>query len=252
MKGNIKPGDKIFKIGSKTLFDAAKVTYSGKELKKIKLNCKIVIRKNTPISVSIAPSKEYESYKNISVHMASSIIPEDAINQPLTKEKIITQFSKTNDTPFEFCNIDVSLDDGLYIPKLSEINALRRSVLQKLEILVNRKFTRVPIKIPEKSFKDKKHEDVKISIGLLELNENFDYTQMEHVDRIYIPLRCFRDSKNAKSLEQLSSKFDIYICLPMVINMNYLNLLDTYISSTMELYNIKGFLFSSIRRTWTY
>ena len=37
MKGNIRPGDKIFKISSKTLSDEAKITFSGKEIKKIKL-----------------------------------------------------------------------------------------------------------------------------------------------------------------------------------------------------------------------
>ena len=36
MKGNIAPGDKIFKISSKSLSDSAKETYSGKEIKKIK------------------------------------------------------------------------------------------------------------------------------------------------------------------------------------------------------------------------
>lgn len=246
MKGNIKPGDKIFKIASKTLSDEAKITYSGKEIKKIKLNCKIIVKKDSPVSVSITPLKEYESYKNVSVHIKSEIIPEEAINQPLTKERIIAQFSKTNDTPFEFSKIDVELDDNLYIPKLSEINALRRDVLGRLEFLLTRKLTRVPIKVKEKSFKDKEHSGVKISLDLLELNSEFDYTEMESVDRVYIPLRCFRDSKNKKSLKEISSKFDIYICLPMVINLNYSNLLDTQIEAIVSKYNIKGFLFSSI------
>lgn len=142
MKGNIKPGDKIFKISSKKLSDSTKLTFSGNELKKIKLNCKISVKKDTPISVSIVPSKDYENYKNISVNMVSEIIPELAINHPITKEKIITQFSKTNNTPFEFSKIDVDLDDNLFISHLSEINALRRNALEKLEFLINRKYTR--------------------------------------------------------------------------------------------------------------
>ena len=35
MKGNIKPGDKIFKIASHTLSEAAKYTYLGNELKNL-------------------------------------------------------------------------------------------------------------------------------------------------------------------------------------------------------------------------
>lgn len=246
MKGNIKPGDKIFKIASKALSDEAKVTYSGKEFKKIALNCKVSVKKDMPVSVSITPLKEYENYKNVSVHLESEIIPENAVNQPITKDRIISQFSKTNDTPFEFSKIDVDLDDNLYIPKLSAINALRREALERLEFLITRKLTRVPIKVKEKTFTDKSHSDVKISLALLQLNNEFDYTKMDDVDRVYIPLRCFRDVKNKKSLREISSKFDIYLCLPMVINLNYSNLLDTQIQAIVSEYNIKGFLFSSI------
>lgn len=246
MKGNIKPGDKIFKIASKALSDEAKVTYSGKEFKKIALNCKVSVKKDMPVSVSITPLKEYENYKNVSVHLESEIIPENAVNQPITKDRIISQFSKTNDTPFEFSKIDVDLDDNLYIPKLSAINALRREALERLEFLITRKLTRVPIKVKEKTFTDKPHSDVKISLALLQLNNEFDYTEMDDVDRVYIPLRCFRDVKNKKSLREISSKFDIYLCLPMVINLNYSNLLDTQIQAIVSEYNIKGFLFSSI------
>lgn len=101
------------------------------------------MKKDSPILVSIVPNKEYENYKNISVNITSSIIPEPAINQPITSDKIIAQFSKTNNTPFEFSKIDVDLDDNLYIHSLSTLNALRREALERLETLVVRNFTRV-------------------------------------------------------------------------------------------------------------
>ena len=246
MKGNIKPGDKIFKIESKELSDSARLTYSGKEFKKIMLSCKVVIKRNVPISVSITPSKEFECYSGLSVNMKSSIIPIDAIKQPLTEEKIISQFSKTNNTPFEFSNIDVILDDNLYVPKISEINALRRAALDKLTFLINRKFTRVPISVKSKCFKDKSHSRLRFALMLLELNPDFDYTRLEQVDRVYIPLRCFLDNKNKKALRDISSKFDVFVCLPMVINLNYSNLLDSYISDIVSNYSVKGVLFSSL------
>lgn len=246
MKGNIKPGDKIFKISSKRLSDSVSDSYSGKEIKKIKLTCTVTVKKNEPISVCINPSKGYESYKDISVNMTSDIIPETAINQPITSEKIISQFSKTSDTPFEFSKIDVVLDDNLYIPKLSQINALRRDALNKLEDLVKLKFTRVPIKVNEKTFKDKSHSNVKISMLLSQLNTNFDYSKVDNVDRVYIPLRCFRDINNKDVIKTINSKFDTYIYLPTVINSNYLNLLNSMMSTIVEDYSIKGFVFSSI------
>lgn len=246
MKGNIKPGDKIFKITDKRLDDSAKLTFSGKELKKIKLNCKINIKKDTPISVLIHPNNKYENYDGINVKIQSSIIPESAINSPITKDRIIKQFCKTNDTPFEFKNIDIDLDDNLYISKISEINNLRRTVLEKLESSVIKKFERKSIDIIEYRFSDISHNDTKISLLLSELNTSFDYTKLDYVDRIYIPLRLFRDNNNKNVISDITSKFNTYIYLPAVINLNYLNLLDAYITSFVSKYDIKGFVFSSI------
>ena len=45
------------------------------------------------------------------------------VYKSLDKEKIIMQFSKTNDTPFEFKNFDIELDDGLFLP-VSVLNDL--------------------------------------------------------------------------------------------------------------------------------
>ncbi len=246
MKGNIKPGDKIYKISSKLLSESATVTYLDKELKKIKLSCKISVKKDLPISVSIIPSKEYEMYKNISVNITSGILPIPAINQPLTKEKLITQFSKTTDTPFEFSKIDIDLDNNLYVAKLSELNNLRRTALQKLETLIVRKFTRVPVEVRQKHFIDKEHtSNIKISLLLSELNSNFDYSNIEGADRVYISLRCIRDIKNKKAVKDITSKFDTYIYLPAVMNLNYMNLLDNQISSIISTYNIRGFVLSN-------
>ena len=246
MKGNISPGDKIFKLISKRLSDSISPTFSGKEFKKIKLNCNIVVKENMPISVSAMPAKEYESYKNISISIDSDIIPEHAINQPLTKEKIIAQFSKTTDTPYEFSKINVDLDDNLYIPKLSTLNALRRELLEKMQAMVVRKFTRVPILVKEKAFENKPYSNTKISLLLSQINPDFDYSQLEYVDRVYIPLRCIRNSKNREVLKEITSRFDSYIYLPTVINLNFLNLSDVFITAAMALYNIKGIVLSSI------
>ncbi len=246
MKGNIKPGDKIYKIESKLLSDSAKSSYSGPDIKKIKLNCKVTVKKNTPVSVSIVPNKSEGNYKGLRVDLKSNIIPKVAINQPITKEKIITQFSKTNDTPYEFSNIEVDLDNGLYLPKLSEINALRREVLNKVETLVSRKLERVPAHVKLRNFEDKIHSSPKVSLLLLNINPDFDYTKLENVDRVYIPLRSFRNVKARKAIQDISSRFNLYIYMPTIVNLNDTNILSIFISSFVSMYNIKGFVISNV------
>ncbi len=246
MKGNIAPGDKIFKIGSKTLSDEAELTFSGKEIRKVKLNCKISIKKDKPISVFIKPDREYEHYKNVSITLTSDIIPTASINQPITKEKIITQFSKTTDTPFEFSKIEVDLDEGLYIPKISEINALRRYALKKLEELVCLKFTRVPVKVKTRDFKDKKHIPFKTSLCLMDMNTSFDYSKLEDVDRVYIPLKFFEHSGYKDCISAINTKFDTYIYIPTILTSNYYNLIWNTINSALAEFNISGFVFSNL------
>ncbi len=246
MKGNISPGDKIYKITSKSLSDDAKITFSGKELKKIKLNCKIIVKKDKPISVFIKPDKEYDNYKNICVTLTSDVIPIEAKNSPITKERIIEQFSKTTDTPFEFIKFDIDLDDNLYIPSLAKINALRRDSLKKLEELVCLKFTRVPVEIKEKTFSEKPHLKPKISLLLMELNPTFDYNLLDDVDRVYIPLKYFYNAKYKECISTITNRFDTYIYLPLIVSPNYTNLLKNAIISGSSSYNIVGFVFSNI------
>lgn len=246
MKGNIAPGDKIYKINSKMLSDEARLTYSGKELQKVKLNLKITMKKNKPVTVFIKPDREYEHYKNLSLTLTSDIIPIDAINSPITKEKIISQFSKTTDTPFEFSKIDIDLDDNLYIPKISEINALRRDVLRKLEKLVCLKFSRVPIKANTKVFNDKKHTSPKISLHLMSLDNSYDYSALNNVDRVYIPLKFFENDKYKDCLTKINSKFDTYIYMPTILTSNYGNIMYNTLNLALSSYNISGFVFSNI------
>ena len=59
----------------------------------------------------------------------------------LKKGVSFEQLSKTGNTEFEFENINVILDDNLFI-QMSTLNDLRRSALEKLENLVLEKYTR--------------------------------------------------------------------------------------------------------------
>ena len=72
---------------------------------------------------------------NIKVELPESI-PVEAKNRPLEAESIVLQITKTNNTPYQFKNIKVNLDDGLFLPKISMLNELRRLGLQKLKNLL--------------------------------------------------------------------------------------------------------------------
>ena len=198
MKGNISPGDKIYKMSSKELSNRAKESYR-KENKKIPLNCEINIEKSKPISIHITSNSNCIEYKNLSITCSLDIIPEDAKNRPLDNETVINQISKTSSTPYEFENIVVNLDENVFLPKLSSLNELRRTALENVEIYATSKIHRNLSKDLCKNQKEDnklldemrayktsttKNSPHKVTVLLNLLNLNFDYSKLENIDEI--------------------------------------------------------------------
>lgn len=250
MKGNIHLSDKIYKLSSKSLSNSSLETYENVENKKIPLYCKMSIKKDCPITVKVKAIDSSDNCQNIVVSITSDIYPVDAINQPITKEKIIEQFTKTTNTPFQFSKFDIDLDKNLYIPKVSSLNALRRDILNKLETSIIKSFIRVPTDLKLKNNQTNtlisKPNDKKVSLLLNTLNLNFDYSDLEDVDRIYIPVKYFSMPKYENVLNTITSKFKTYIYMPIIIKTNYRNILINNIVSALSKYPTKGFVISNL------
>lgn len=129
MKGNINLGDKIYKMSSKRLNAIAQESIKT-ENRKVGLNCKVSIKKGLPIELTVKSANNLNIYYNLNINCKSDIIPEDAKNKPLDKERVLSQLNKTNDSLYNFKNIDIDLDDGLFLPKISTLNELRRNALE--------------------------------------------------------------------------------------------------------------------------
>ncbi len=174
MKGNIKVGDKIYKINSKSLLEKAKLSYLKEYITQV-LNCTILITNYAPILVKI-----YCPNFNKTIEFTYNYIPQPSQNQPLTKDKIINQFNKTSDTPFNFKEFNISLDDNLFLP-ISVLNELRRIGIEKIETAITDAFKRSHInnnKSQKKCIYDSNKES-KISLLLNILNLHYDYNLLK-------------------------------------------------------------------------
>lgn len=251
MKGNIHLGDKIYRLSSKSYSEMISKTYENTENKKIELSCKIIIKKDTPVFITVKALNESPNYDEIVIDYTSDIYPIQSINQPITKEKIIKQFSKTNDTPFKFTNFEIILDDNLYIPSLSSLNSLRRTVLENLESSVIDKYSRVPVDLTLKHIKSEKNSinsnnEKKISLLLNTLNFDYSYYDLDHVDRLYIPLELFNMSKYEGILKYLTTNYNVYIYMPTIIKTNYKNIFLNIIDKALSSFKINGFVISNL------
>ena len=262
MKGNISAGDKIYKMSSKELSTRAKESYK-KENRKIPLDCEITIKKSEPVSINITSNSNIYPYKNMSISCTLDVIPEEAKNRPLDEETVINQISKTASTPYEFQNIKVDLDNNAFLPKLSTLNELRRTALENVESFVTSAIHRNMPKEIAMSLSEQKNAELlnemravkkastnpnnyKITVLLNLLNLDFDYSKLENIDDVYIPLKYFTNRKYDNILKIISQKFDTYVYMPTIVKSNYKNLLYANIEMAIQKYQIKGFVISNI------
>lgn len=263
MKGNINLGDKIYKLSSKKLNLIAKNSING-EHRKIPLNCSITIKHNEPLQINITPAfsendtlNDVSIYSNMNITYTSDIIPETAENRPLEREKVIEQINKTNNSIYYFKNINIDLDNNIFLPKFSAtLNDLRRKSLDlayefaisNIKRTSNANISNDYDDINSKSNVDNNSifKEKNISVLLNILNTDFNYTDLTGFDNVYIPLKYFSIKKYSKIITDLQNKFNIYIYMPTIIKANYRNLFFANIENTIKTYKIKGFIISNI------
>lgn len=243
MKGNISVGDKIYKVSDKILTTTVLNTLDT-ENRKIELNCKMLVKKDMPISIEVSDSLSR------TINIVSDLYPVDAVNSPITVERLTSQIQKTNNTPFQFKNVEIDLDDGLYIQGISNINELRRQALAQYEEKVVQSFKRSSSNIttnynlPDAS--TSLNENKKISVFLNIINNDFDYASLHGVDKIYIPFKYFVLKDFATTIETICNTFNTYIYMPTIIRNNYNKLISQNLSKILSKYRIKGFVISNI------
>ena len=239
MKGNISVDDKIYKVSDKTLTSNALNTLN-QESRKINLSCKMTIKKDSPITIEVSDNN------GCTINIISDIYPVDAVNSPITAERLSAQISKTNNTPFQFKNIEIDLDDGLYIQGISNINELRRQALALYEEKLIKSFKRTCNNIDNLPIISSKiNENKKISVLLNIINNNSDYTKLKNIDKIYIPFKYFILKDFTKTLETITNSFDTYIYMPTIIRNNYNKLINENLANILNTFKIKGFVISN-------
>ena len=166
VKGDIFPKNKVYKISSKELQTIAKNSYNT-ENKRIPIKCGITVRENEPISLQI---------KDLGIEIVSDMLPEKAINEPTSAVRILSQLSKTKNTPYDFQFEDIRIENGLHIPSIAGLNELRRNAIEKINMVLIDSFTRhMPqINIKHNKLEPKEYEDISVLLNIL--HKDYDYS----------------------------------------------------------------------------
>lgn len=123
--GNAKAGDTVRKTSDKKIIDLATESLK-KENIKIDLSAIIDIHGGENPRIQISDSKG-----NVVNYSDCSEFVTEAKTHPLTKEDIVAQITKTEDTPYRFSKIDIFMDSNAFLKK-STLNSLRRNALADL------------------------------------------------------------------------------------------------------------------------
>ena len=241
MKGKINVGDKIYKLSSKELLDNVKKDLSV-ENKKQPLSVVLDVHLDEPIELKLYDNNNHQ------VIVQSEEFPEVAIHSPITKERLEEQLNKLGDAPYSFKNIKINLDNNLFLPHIRTINELRRTAIQKYSDLIIHETKRKSKNNITYTYSNeiKNVSKHKISLLLNILNFNFDYSKLENVDKLYIPLKFFYLKEFNKVIENLANNFPVYLYLPNILKSNFKNLFKDIIDNSLNKFKIKGFVISNL------
>ena len=226
--GNIRVGDKVYKTSDKKLLEAMKETYSRGFVKKTDVNITLDISLDSPIKICI---NDFE--------FETSVIPEKAQKNPMTKEKIFEQLNKTGNTPFKIANFELNMTSSIFLP-VSKINEIRRTSFEAYEKHILQNDKHILQKTSLKFEKNKYISKLKnITLCVKYLNEDL-LKVISDIDEIYVPV------KEVITKEELFSKINCkkYILLPTITKAKYNNLIKNNFKKLADISD--GFVVSNI------
>jgi putative protease len=231
IRGKIQKGFKVYKTSDKSLINAARQSFTSKETRKLSLTGIAALEYGKPFLLNLCDSDGNKA------EARSAILPEGAINIPLTAERLSSQLRKTGGTPFEITELEIRLGEGLSLP-LSEINSVRRQALDTLEKIRADKYPSRQLKNRDakdwEQYKIKKIKKIgdlekrdtnKIALFFHEWKKDFNYCGLG-ADRIYLPLRIIFSSEGREVIKACKECYpEVFIWFPSVTKGAYDTLL---------------------------
>lgn len=264
LKGiHLNKGQLVYRIKNNELLDFINKKYI-EDNKRVYLSLDIILLKN---KCAIVKAKIYDKVFEYKFDKVT-----EANNRPISGENVIKQFSKLNNTPFVIDNINVEMDNDVFVP-IKVLNDMRRYVIEHIIIDYNKVYTlnrsgniddnknvataynntdKVNSDIDVISDKEEYSRSVEKTsqtLGVLVSNKkNLNVViKYEDVDDIYLELDAFKLNELKECILMLAkTKYNIILALPRIIRSNGLELLENDYASVLNMKEINGYLVRNI------
>ncbi len=134
----VRVHDRAFKIFDAELTAEARKYFTGAPVRKISVTAEVKAKLGEPLTLTFIDTD------GNSATAQTKIIAEPAKNRPLTLETLKNQIGRLGNSIFALEKISADIEDNLMIP-ISELNDVRRRVVEQLETLRLKKFEREKI-----------------------------------------------------------------------------------------------------------
>lgn len=162
----VRDNDRVFKVFDSKLMTRAREFFSGATcVKKISISARVHVSIGNPLWLSVNDKDGFSACAR------THFVAQAARNRPLTPEIIKQQIERLGTTVFELDSLDVDIDGEVMVP-ISEINDVRRRVIDELEKARLARFIREPLDNKPISIHDlvQKPHSVKMRIPQLVVN----------------------------------------------------------------------------------
>jgi putative protease len=235
----IKVGDKVYRTKNNTLLAHLAAEYLDKD-SKLGIRGNIRARIGEKLSLTV-------SYQNISVTAYNEEVQE-ALKQPMTKEKMLAPLIKTGDTFYYFEELEAEMDSNLFVP-VAWLNEIRRDALRKLQeevTLVYRRSqekTANPEALKERIAPKLKYNSFGVCVTVSK-KEQFDTAlEFENITSIYVQFDAFQPEELLYMAKRTrADKKNFYLMLPHICRLAVYQNLEKDITSLLEEEEISGFI----------
>ncbi|MDO4312745.1 MAG: DUF3656 domain-containing protein [Eubacteriales bacterium] len=173
-------------------------------------------------------------------------IAERAAKQPITRERVEKQMRKTGNTPFVFDQLDIFIDEEVFVP-IQTLNELRRQGLEALEKRIVQQYRRKPgRRIPDpdlcSSCSLKKQDEMRLTAAVESLEQLEVVTANPCVSRIYVEDALWEARESREAVKELvlaakAAEKQVYFSMARIFRQEAKQIYDRHFAELAECFD---------------